>query len=206
MRRDRLFNIGALTTCGLVSVGLGFTLYQFRDIPQNIIFEVLFVGMAIEVGFAGLLLAAIVDALLLLSSRGKTVYQSASVALAAAFFSGAAIAIFIRPETSLTLLLWLSATYAAIRAAFNLTFAFRRSSYARERISALLFGIISLIFAPLLVISTRLEVEDKIVSLATYVTFLGIKLLYYAWTIWKISRQERPYPSGALKTDRTRTA
>lgn len=174
-------HLRALTTQGVIVLGLGLAFLYLRTGMTNPLFEVFGIVAAVVLAGSALALAAITEWVLVYRSEASDPRRAVFYTLAGVLLAIAALLLFYFSDLSMQILLAVAAVQAVAAGFWNLFFVRSHMTGRAGRIGADVFGVISLGFGGLLVYATRLEDRDAIGVLALYLLVEGVKLMFFGW-------------------------
>ena len=181
MAGEPKLHLRALTTQGLIVLGLGLAFLYLRTGMTNPLFEVVGIVAAVVLSGSALALAAITEWVLVYRSEASDPRRAVFYTLAGVLLATAALLLFYISDLSMQILLVVAAVQAAAAGFWNLFFVRSHLTGRVGRIGADVFGVVSLLFGGLLVYATRMDDRDAIGLLGLYLLVEGVKLMFFGW-------------------------
>ncbi len=176
-----------LAVHGALALSLGLALLYLRATMTNLLFEVVATAVAITLSIAALMMAALTDWIAAFAARQKHIHKAVFYVLAGAFFAAIGFYAVWYPEVSMQLLLILAAVHAAVAGIWSIFFILEHNHTLAGKIAVFVVGLISFFFASTLALSQHASNSDAIALLGAYTIFIGLKMLFFAWRLRKMS-------------------
>jgi hypothetical protein len=184
MTTDTKIRTRVLYVHALLSLGLGLFLFVLRSTMTNLLYEVFAVGIAIVISAVSLILAGITDWVAAFSEGMKHAHRLVFYLLAGLFLVLAGITIGYYSQITMKWLVIFAAVHALAFGMSALAFAFKARLHHLERRVAYIVATISVAFSAVMAESADRSGQRSAISmLATYLCFLGARLLLLVWEL-----------------------
>jgi Short repeat of unknown function (DUF308) len=179
---SRSVRTGVLTIHGILALGLGLVFFYLSATMTNLFFDVLAIIVAIMLAAAALILAAITDWFAAFSSGMKSVHRVIFYLLAGIAFALAGVFLSYYPSVYMQWLVAFAAIHALAFGISALVFGFSADDHQFKRRAMYFFGTTSVLFSGVMAGWIRyLDERSATAVLGTYLCFVGLKILFFAW-------------------------
>lgn len=173
---------------GILAIVLGAVLFFLRTIMEGLLLEALAVVAAIMLAAAALLLAGLVDWFAAAAEGIKHVHRVAfyfymiggTILVVAGVFFG------YYPRATLQLLVIIALIQALVSGLSALIFAIKAEHHRFERRALYFIGTLSILFSGAMAgLVKDLTHQEATTILAAYLCFLGVKMLFFGWRLYR---------------------
>jgi hypothetical protein len=193
MAISRNVRTGVLTIHGGIALVLGLVFIYLSATMTNPLFEALAVVAAIMLATAALVLAAIIDWFAAFSAGTKSAHRITFYLLAGMAFALAGVFIGYYPAIYMQWLVGFAALHALVCGTSAFAFVLTAEHHQLGRRTMALFGTCSTLFSGALAAwIPYLNDQSAIALLGGYLSFVGVKLLFFAWNSHRKAGLEGP--------------
>ena len=184
----KAFNIQVqiLVAHGALAFCLGAALLYLSATMTNRIFEAIAVVIAVLLASTALILGALADCFAAWGEGTKHLQRSAFYLLSGLAFATAGIFLGVYAPISLLWLILLASIHALTFGLLGIVIALRAKRHGWEPRVMFAFGAISIVFSGAMAgLAQQLDNRDVTNLLGVYFSFVGVKLFFFAWNLYR---------------------